>query len=85
MESINGSNKITWEIAILDILKNRGNSETDLEYIYSKIPDYIVLDGDHLKVTYGQTNFKHQVRRHLTNLVRRGEISRVNKGTYRRF
>jgi hypothetical protein len=35
--------------------------------------------------TYGQPNFQHSVRRILSELVKRGEIIRVSRGTYQRY
>jgi len=36
------------------------------------------------EITYGQPNFYHSVRRTLTELVRRDEVTRVNRGMYLR-
>lgn len=34
------------------------------------------------EITYGQPNFYHSVRRILTELLRRGEVTRVDRGMY---
>ena len=34
------------------------------------------------EITYGQPNFHHSVRRILSELVKRGEVTRVSRGMY---
>ena len=36
------------------------------------------------EMTYGQPNFHHSVRRILTELVRRGKVTRVSRGMYKK-
>lgn len=42
------------------------------------------ITAEQEEITYGQPNFHHSVRRILTELVRAGEVIRVNRGIYKR-
>jgi hypothetical protein len=44
---------------------------------------YLVhIEPEQEEITYDQPNFYHSVRRILTELVRRGEVTRVDRGMY---
>ena len=70
-----------WEIAILKSVEQLGG-EADNYEVYKKLPEFIELTKEHLRLTgHGdRPAFKHQVRRHLTNLRRSGDLKFVARG-----
>ena len=73
-----------WEIAILKVIKSF-NGEAELQQIYNKIPDFIQLTEEHLRINpmYGnRPNYTHQVRSHISNLCQAGELIRRLRGFY---
>jgi hypothetical protein len=44
--------------------------------------DLVHISPEQEEITYGQPNFYHSVRRTLTELMRRGDITRVARGIY---
>lgn len=70
-----------WEEVILKCFKLEGN-EADEQRVYKRIPDFIQLTEEHLKETYDQTNYHHQVRTHIAKLKKSGDLVEKGRGRY---
>ena len=74
-----------WEIAILRSIDYRGGRARNYE-IFAELESgrFISLSDNHLRVTDygGRPAYKHQVRKHLSNLERARDLNRVARGTY---
>ncbi len=74
-----------WEKAILRSVDSRGRS-ADKQSIYSTLESgaFIQLTEDNLRPTQwgGRPAYQHQVRSYLSNLVRSGDLHRIERGTY---
>ena len=70
-----------WEVGILKCFESAGK-EADLQRVYKSIPDFIQLTEEHLKEKYNQPAYHHQVRSHIWNLCRSGDLIQKNRGRY---
>ena len=71
---------MTWEEAILCAYDAVGGCSNN-ERIYTGVGKFKPLTKAHLRVTShgGRTAFVHQVRKHITNLVRKGDLVRLTE------
>jgi len=76
------SNLEWWKI-IGNVLKDHYPKTVDLQTIYLDVRQYRTLVDNDLKMTYGQLNYQHTVRRILTSLVEEGSVERVKRAAYR--
>lgn len=70
---------LTWQEAIMECFKELNGKATNQE-IYESVGRHILLNEEHLKIVYNQLNYRHQVRRHLTDLRRKNLILPLKRG-----
>lgn len=68
---------------IRGLLKEAQGKPLSLMEIYEGVHHRLDITSEQEEVTYGQPNWHHSVRRILTELVREGEVIRVDTGVYR--
>ena len=73
--------RYNWEIAILKCIKSLGG-EAELQRIYERIANFVELQEEHLRETYGRPAYHHQVRSHIKNLCESGELIQKDRGVY---
>ena len=73
--------KELWEFSILQCINSTGK-EVCLKEIYDKINKFVKLKPEHLKKQYGRPAYQHQIRRHITNLRRSGDLIWKSRGHY---
>ena len=73
----------TWEIAILRCIEQLGGT-AELAQVYANINRFKELLPHHLKASRygGRPEYVHQVRRHITNLCRHGDLTQTEPGSY---
>jgi restriction endonuclease Mrr len=73
-----------WDRAILQCINSRGGTAT-CQDIYAHIGGFIVLTQSHLRATVygGRPAYQHEVRSYLSNLVQRGALDWIKRGTYK--
>jgi len=70
-----------WEIAILKSIKSLGG-KAELQQIYNRLFNFKKMTKKHLRITYGRPAYQNQVRKHITNLCRAGELIWISRGRY---
>lgn len=68
--------------AIRQVLRE-AHEPLPLRKIYEEIDRKISIAPEQREITYGRENWKHSVRRILTELVRNGEVIRTSRATYK--
>lgn len=76
-------NENTWEVAVLKILRDFGES-AELQEIYRGIKnsEYVTITPGLEGITYGQPNYYHTTRSILTVLMQKKHVERINRGIY---
>ena len=70
-----------WEYSILQCFNSLGG-RAYLRQIYDKIGNFVELTEEHLKIEYRRPAYHHQIRRHITNLCRSGDLVKISRGYY---
>ena len=74
---------LAWDKAVLHVLGSHYPREVDLQTIYFEIGKYRKLNEFDLENTkHGETRYKHIVRATINQLLKKGMIERIRKGTY---
>ena len=79
---MNGLN-LTWEEAVLHVLRDHYPSEVSLQTVYFEVEKYRKLVDEDLEVTrYGEPRYHHVVRARLAHLKKKGYAERLGTGIY---
>lgn len=73
--------KETWERAILKCIKSLGGTAYNKD-VYEKIEEYIPLTEKHREIQYKRPTYYHQVRSHIANLVKAGDLIKIEDGLH---
>lgn len=74
---------LTWEEAILNVLRNHYPNAVTLQTIYSEVKQFKKLTEYHFEITkYSELRYHHHVRAYIENLVKKGKIERIVRGMY---
>ena len=73
-----------WEGVIYHTIESLGR-EADLQEIYKKLPDFIDLTEEHLRITkWGERPaYHHIVRSYISNMCQSGLLRRTLRGRYK--
>lgn len=72
--------KENWERSIIKCIESFGR-EADRKQIYDNTRNFVELTEEHLKITYGRPNYYHQIRKHLSNMLKKEYII-ISKDCY---
>ncbi len=72
-----------WEFAILEIINGLGGDGC-LQEIYAKLEEFYPLSDHALRETIygGRPGYQHEVRSFISNLCKKGDLVRLERGCY---
>jgi len=80
---VEGEAGLTWEEAVLRVLRRFHPREVELQTVYFEVGRHRRLSGQDLQITrYGEERYHHVVRATLNQLVKAGRLERIRRGVY---
>ena len=75
---------MNWQEAIIQIMRDLGGEEIQLQEIYRGMRGHPIVTSDHLNPWKpgGQPKYQCWIRRYLTDLVREDVVKRTGTGVY---